>query len=303
MRPNLLSYNTVINALAQNPVSDSAARAEALLTRMLKRYKADAFSTVKPDVVTFSSVLNALAKSKVKHKGMHLSFYVSFIPTKLILRLVALIPATKCLAILDAMIDLHEDDGGYDTTPNIICFNTILNACAFSAMAGDDEKKEALAAAVKTFKMLREKNFARPDALSYGNMLKCIANLMPIGDARSSMAKTIFTSCCEEGMVGGMALDEIRRCLPSKEFLQLLSKCGYGKPLRQHSNAMSVTLKSLPSKWTENVKRGDLVTRQRKSVIKNRQAVKDMAQSQRNVPVFRNPTFLVEPSWASGKDL
>lgn len=190
MRPNLLSYNTVINALAQNPVSDSDARAEALLTRMLKRYKADAFSTVKPDVVTFSSVLNVLAKSKVQHKGMHLSFYVSFIPTKLILRLVALIPATKCLAILDAMIDLHEDDGGYDTTPNIICFNTILNACAFSAMAGDDEKKEALAAAVKTFKMLREKNFARPDALSYGNMLKCIANLMPIGDARSSMAKT-----------------------------------------------------------------------------------------------------------------
>jgi hypothetical protein len=272
---------------------------------MLKRYKEDAFSTVKPDVVTFSSVLNVLAKSKVQHKGMCLSFYVSFIFTKLIkLRFATLIPATKCLSILDAMIDLHEDDGSYDTTPNIICFNTILNACAFSAMAGDDEKKEALTTAVKTFKMLKENNYARPDALSYGNMLKCIANLMPIGDTRSLMATTIFTSCCEEGMVGGMALDEIRRCLPSKEFLQLLSRCGYGKPLRQHSNAMSVTLKSLPSKWTANVKRGDLITRQRKTTAQNRQVVsRERAQSQRSIPVFRNPTFLVEPSWASGKDL
>lgn len=69
MRPNLLSYNTCINAWAQSPTPDSAARAEALFTRMLRRYKEDAFSTVKPDVVTFSSVLNALAKSKAPHKG------------------------------------------------------------------------------------------------------------------------------------------------------------------------------------------------------------------------------------------
>lgn len=208
----------------------------------------------------------------------------------------------KCLAILDAMIDLHEEDGSYDTTPNIICFNTILNACAFSARAGDDEKKEALSSAVKTFKMLREKCYAQPDALSYGNMLKCIANLMPIGDSRTSMASTIFSSCCEAGMVGGMALDEIRRCISSKEFLKLLAKCGYRRPLRQHSNAMSVTLKSLPTKWTANVKQGDLMTRQRKTVVKQKQNASREKQK-KNTPVYRNPTYLVEPSWASGKDL
>ena len=206
--------------------------------------------------------------------------------------------AMKCLTILDAMIDLHEEDGSYDTTPNIVCFNTILNACAFSARAGDNEKKEALSAAVKTFKMMKEREYARPDALSYGNMLKCIANLMPIGDARTSMASRIFSNCCEEGLVGGMVLDEIRRCVSTEEFLRLLSKCGYGRPLRQHSNAMSVTLKSLPQKWTSNVKKGDLAARQRKTTI-----IPKQERTIKSTPVYRNPVNLVEPSWAFGKDM
>ena len=51
-----------------------------------------------------SPVLNALAKStNVRNK------------------------AEKCSFILKAMIDL--DDGSYDTMPNIICYNTVLNAC------------------------------------------------------------------------------------------------------------------------------------------------------------------------------
>lgn len=74
VRPNLLSYNTVINAWAKSSSLDSASRAESLLTRMLKRYKEEAYSTIKPDVVTFSSVLNALAKSKSQYKGK-LMFY------------------------------------------------------------------------------------------------------------------------------------------------------------------------------------------------------------------------------------
>ena len=69
VRPNLLSYNTVINSWAKSSDPESPKRAQSLLMRMLKNYKTDAFSTVKPDVVTFSSVLNALAKSKTQNKG------------------------------------------------------------------------------------------------------------------------------------------------------------------------------------------------------------------------------------------
>lgn len=75
MRPNLLSYNTVINSWAKSSNPDSAVRAESLLTRILKKYRSEAFSTIKPDVVTFSSVLNALAKSKIHLKGKSVKYF------------------------------------------------------------------------------------------------------------------------------------------------------------------------------------------------------------------------------------
>lgn len=203
------------------------------------------------------------------------------------------------------MINLHEEDGGYDTIPNIICYNTILNACAFSASGNVDEKKRALGVAVKTFKMLNEGKYTRPDALSYGNMLKCCSNLMPTGNDRISMASAIFSTSCEEGLVGGMVLDEIRRSVPSKEFLLLLAKCGYDRPMRQHKNAMSVELRHLPRIWTANVKAGDMTSRQRGGFAKHKGLSKiQRSQAKLNAPpVIRKPGFLVEPSWASGKDV
>lgn len=134
-------------------------------------------------------------------------------------------------------------------------------------------------------------------------MLKCCANLMPISDVRTSMASNIFSSCCEQGLVGGMVLDEIRRCILAKQFLKLLAKCGYSKPLKQHSNAMSVTLRQLPRQWTANVKRGDMFTRQRGASLKRQQQSKNEGSKAKPNPVIRNPTYHVEPSWAYGKDI
>ena len=71
------------------------------------------------------------------------------------------------------MIDLHEDDGSYETMPNTICYNTVLNACAFSAHGGEDEKRQALAVAVETFNQMRKGKYVSPDAVTYGDMLKC----------------------------------------------------------------------------------------------------------------------------------
>ena len=187
MRPNRLSYNTVINAWAKSQQPDSALRAESLLLRMIKSFKSTTFSIITPDKVTFSSVLNALAKSRTLSNK-----------------------ASKCSSILKAMIELHEDDGSYDTRPNVIVYNTVLNACAFSARGSEEERRQALQIAVETFNQMRGGKYVSPDAVSYGNMLKCCANLMPPGDQRTAMASRLFASCCDEGLVGGIALDEIR---------------------------------------------------------------------------------------------
>ena len=66
VRPNRLSYTyTCINAWAKSQRPESLQQeAEAILLRMLKSFKSDVFSTITPDAHTFSSVLNALAKSR-----------------------------------------------------------------------------------------------------------------------------------------------------------------------------------------------------------------------------------------------
>ena len=132
VRPNRLSYNTVINSWAKSQLPESALRSEALLLRMIRYSKAEPYVTATPDAVTFSSVLNALAKSKTVR-----------------------MKAEKCSFILKAMIDLHENDGSRDTMPNIICYNTVLNACAFSAQGSEAERRRAFAVAVEIFNQMQ----------------------------------------------------------------------------------------------------------------------------------------------------
>lgn len=281
VRPNRLSFNTVINSWAKSRKPKSAVYAENLLIRMIKSYQSDPFSTVKPDVITFSSVLNALAKSKATG-----------------------FKAEKCKSVLNSMITLYEDDGSSDTKPNVICYNTVLNACAFSARGGPDERRKALSVAVETFNELRRGQFGlSPDAVSYGNMLKCCANLMPPGSYRTKMASQLFTSCCNDGLVGGMCLDEIRRCLPPREFMQLLAKCGCNKPLNQGRMAHSVQLSQLPRAFTKNVKAGDLKDRQRDSYAPKKTKNIVRGRKQKEHPVLRRPGLLIEQSWMSGKDV
>mmetsp|Transcript_24307 Transcript_24307/g.52520 ORF Transcript_24307/g.52520 Transcript_24307/m.52520 type:complete len:830 (+) Transcript_24307:85-2574(+) len=281
VRPNRLSYNTVINAWAKSSLPESAMRAEDLLLRMIKTFKSDTFATITPDSVTFASVLNALAKSRtVRFK------------------------AEKCYSILKAMIELHEDDGSYDTKPNIICYNTVLNACAFSARGTGEEKRQAMKVAVETFNKMRQGKYVSPDAVSYGNMLKCCANLMPPGNQRNAMASRLFMSGSDEGLIGGMALDEIRRCVPPRAFLPLLADMGYDDPMRRRRKAHAVELRELPRKWTANVKRSDMASRQRASFAKPKKKPerRPRRHEEKAKPVIRRPGLLFEYG-SSGKDM
>lgn len=285
VRPNRLSFNTVIHSWARSQLPESALRSEALLLRMIKYYKSEPYATLSPDAVTFSSVLNALAKSEV----------VQF-------------KAKKCSSILNYMLDLHEVDGRTDTRPNVICYNTVLNAAAFSARGSEAERRQALSVAVETFNQMKQSKHVAPDAVSYGHMLKACANLIPPGKQRNALASKIFTSCCEEGLVGGMCLDEIRRCVPPRAFLPLLADCGYNEPLRQSRKPHSVTLQELPRQWTRLVSKNDMAIRQRPTFQKPKNRIKKKEQSmnvdhaENSPPILPRPGLLVEYG-ASGRDL
>ena len=147
-----------------------------------------------------------------------------------------------------------------------------------------------------------------PDAVTYGKLLKCVANLMEPGSRRNKMASSLFFAACQDGLVGGMCLDEIRRCVPPRAFLPLLADCGYDAPMVEGRKPHSVQLKELPKKWISNVRKSDLVARQRASfkpkpsVNNKRKKPRRRREEKRATPAIRRPGSVTEYA-SSSKEL
>ena len=91
--------------------------------------------------------------------------------------------------------------------PNVICFNAVLNACAFTG--NDDEKEEAFAIACGAFDHLRGDPDLAPTDVSYGTFFKSIRKLMPASDVRDRLVKGLFKRCSDEGLVSHFVLKEV----------------------------------------------------------------------------------------------
>jgi len=169
--PNTVPYNSVFLAWSQSPhhSGKAAERAEAVLNYMLAnshgqhKHEGSEGATIAPDVYSFTSVLNAVAKSKLPDKAVRANAWLERMCNELYL-----------------YRNRTTDSPGNKLTQ--VPFNSVLNACAFSALGTtEDEQRRALQIAVQTFKKMRQEHAVAPDSISYGNMLKCTANLLPSG--------------------------------------------------------------------------------------------------------------------------
>jgi len=196
---NRITFNTVLDAWSRSRLPGAAGRAEKLLKYMIQSDNIE----IKPDIYSFTCVMNAWAKSKEEpHKAFH----------------------TRQL--LDQLIETHQKAlqnsdrrKARALQPTAIPYNTVLNACAFSALkTSQDEQREAIKIAVDTYKDMSSlesrsgqkgnQRMVFRDTVTYGLMLKAIANLMPKGKIRNQMAIQIFQECCNDGLVGFLVWNE-----------------------------------------------------------------------------------------------
>ena len=270
--PNTISYNSVLHAYAQAPTLTSssslapALRASRLLQFMIKSQNPQ----IAPDAISFTSVLNAWAKSKQPDK------------------------ARQARHILDAFL-------AYRLEPNPIPFNAVLNACAFSAFDANNQaspahtQREALRIAVSTFALLRQ--HCQPDTVSYGNLLKCGANLMGMGDQRTALSMKVFAQCCRDGMVGELAWNEIRRAVPRNVLMQVIPS-----QLRPRGLA-GIQHYDLPKSWRRNVSVRNRDKPRAKKPIKPQNKKKKKKREQRpRPPIRREPRGFSEQLW-TGKEM
>jgi hypothetical protein len=255
--PNTVTYNTVLNAWARSALPGAVVRAQKVLDYMIKNEDPE----IAPDVISFTTVLDAWAKSKEPHKG------------------------ARCRDLLDQLLDLYKETKRANLKPTQIPYNSVLNACAFSAMGTSmEEQREALQIAVSIFSAMRKSDYVSPDTVTYGNLIKCLANIMPQGDVRSTMALQIFEKCCADGLVGALVWNEVRRAVPYKQIDQTY---------RLKGPSANLQLRDLPKSWKKS-------NRFDKNPPKTRRRDND------NEDLLSAPkpgTTIIETSFQSGKDM
>ena len=277
---NTITFNTVLSAWSKSKLAGATDRAEKLLQYMIQSDN----SEIKPDVYSFTCVMDTWAKSKEPNKASRVQNLLS-----------------QLLNMRQRALERGDRLAADALKPSQIPYNAVLNACAFSALqTGKEEQKEAIQIAVNTFKSMapldgrnRNQNTVSRDAVSYGLMIKAIANLMPRGEVRSRIALQVFQDCCDDGLVGYLVWNEIRRAVPPK-FLQ--QACRF----RQQVGSMEV--KDLPRAWTSNCKERRFNKHQRgREKHRNKKIKGKRGDDQKKEE--KDATFIVERSFATGKDM
>ncbi|KAL3924596.1 MAG: hypothetical protein SGILL_000949, partial [Bacillariaceae sp.] len=215
IEPDRVSYHIVLGALARSGDPRAAPQAEKILKRIERNYKGKQLSW-KPETFLFNSVMGCWAHSN--KRGAY----------------------RKSRSILDRQLNLFAD-GCKSSRPDVYGFTSVLSACA-SESGSDTDKAKAFNVAISTFQELvrHREEFGKPNHVTYGTMLKCVAQLLPRGSSeRKKWTKKYFQQSTADGMVGSMVLARVREAAStSEEYKQLMMG---------HSKA------NLPKSWTRNV--------------------------------------------------
>lgn len=280
--PNVVSYNNVLHSWSRHQGNDggiaAAERAEAVLYYMLRAGQKE----ISPDIYSFTSVLNAVAKSKNPNK------------------------ASKAQDWLNRLCDFELKQ-----QLTQVPFNAVLNACAFSAMGTtQQQQRQALQIAVQTFQSMKNEYNLQPDTVSYGNMIKCASNLIPKANskARNEMALQLFDKCCEDGMVGDLVWNQMLRTVDPTNILQDRIRPSIPS-MQKKKNAKPISalrLQDLPKEWRRNnvrdKRRAPSGHSGGRKTLQQQRRREQQQQQRRSGPVQRLRN-ISEPSYQSGRDM
>jgi hypothetical protein len=207
--PNTVSYNSVLHAWSRSAVDGAADRAERVLEFMLAARRkqrggpgkdsddAASFPAVSPDAYSFTSVLNAIAKSKDPNK------------------------ATRAQGWLRRLVEERKSAERPGLRLTQVPFNAVINACAFGAArsAPEPDRMRAVEVAVRTLAEMRSEG-VDPDEVTYYNMIKCAGNLLSDSlRRRHEMVLPLVESCCRDGMLTESTWNQVCRAVSPQAIL------------------------------------------------------------------------------------
>lgn len=126
--------------------------------------------------------------------------------------------------------------GNEAARPNVVAYNSVLNACAYSPNdAGAIETAFKIACLV--FDEVRTSCHVTPTHVTYGTFLSVCANLMPESEVRDNLVEATFKRCAREGLVSNMVWRNLNAAASPTLLAELLEQANSG----------------LESSWSRNV--------------------------------------------------
>jgi len=256
VRTNLSVYNALIYCWSCSKTGDrdGPRRAVELLSELETR------RGLRPDVKTYANVLAALSKS-INPKDLEVAESLvkrmedesslcsprrlpppnSHVYTTLIQNYArSRLPnkATKAYGVLRRMKENNI------ARPNIVSYNSVLNACEHTNPSDQVTKEEALKVACIVFDEIRGDPNVAATHVTYGTFLGVLANLMP-SQSRRQIVELVFRRCCAEGQVSKLVLRKLRDAVPPAE---QEDEDRYFELIKGYSESR------LPYAWTSNVR-------------------------------------------------
>jgi hypothetical protein len=216
VKPSSATYTNVIQALV---VRKKAEAAEKLLRKMITSYEGGDES-MRPSRDSYVGTIHAYGKSKSENK------YI------------------KANEILQLMIQDYSR-GNETACPDVYSYHSVIRACISMAntAASAEKCKEALIMAISTLQRMKKSDSNHPNARSYTLLLQCASRLLPPGPEREKVLRSIFRSCCKDGLVNQKVLGE---------FQTAVSADTYHKEVVRDAHSYN-GIRSLPEAWTRSL--------------------------------------------------
>ena len=199
IKPNVSTYTSVIKALSKSKVNPQ--RAQDILDRIdaLNDTTNDDNLRIGVDCVCYNAVLDAWGWSSAPDK------------------------VQRGNKLFHRMLDLYNSESNLQVKPNIVTLNSLLNACSFARVKGEEGHAAAvLEVANNAYELFADEECGSANGLTYYTMLKIFNKFLPMNDDRTEKMKNVFYQCCENGYLDKKVFSQLKKGLPANELKHLL---------------------------------------------------------------------------------
>ena len=267
-RPSLQLYSAIITAYRRSGDADAGHKALDMFHHLNDLSdRGGKWDALRPDAVIYSSVLDAIGKSRMEGgadialeilseiESIYEETYDELCRPSVRVYTAVIFVLSQCRAdgnaqkayeILAQMERRYKESGDESVLPNSFTYNYAIN-CAATTLGNLDKKTPAFKVALHAFQSLRKSPVDRPNSFTYAFMLKACNSLLPLGNIRYKVVTQAFKECCDAGMLSNEVLKWLKSGVPleiGRELLEYPDK-----------NYQRIQVRDLPAEWSYNATR------------------------------------------------